>query len=241
MIPSSSRFAPTTRPMNVRSLQTTIFSLVFTGLLILPPQVQAYQITVAQPLEPTFSGEFSNLGPSNQQVADDFQLIQATTIQSMSWFGRYVTALSVTNPVSFSVRFFADAGSSPAMSPLREFNVTVDAVPTGLGFNGTPWFEYSTNLMPFTLDPGAYWLSVLETDPQTPTAGNSQWLWADSGTRGARAFRGSDGEAWTSSLDIDHAFTLTGVPVDVPEPSTVLLIATGLIGVAGLRRRRLAA
>ncbi len=40
-------------------------------------------------LDPTNPGEFSNLGPSNQQVADDFLLTQATSLESISWFGRY--------------------------------------------------------------------------------------------------------------------------------------------------------
>jgi hypothetical protein len=35
-----------------------------------------------------------------------------------------------------------------------------------------------------------------------------EWLWADSNTAGVRAYRGSDNSLWTSTIDIDHAFTL---------------------------------
>ena len=165
---------------------------------------------VHQPLAPTAGGEFSNLGPSNQQVADDFSVMQQTTLTSLSWQGRYWGAASPPDPVDFSIRFYTTIGETVTVSPLQEVDVSVDAFPTGLMFDSTPWLQYTASLPGLTIDPGRYWVSVVETDPRTPMAGSSQWLWADALTGGARACRSNDAEAWTVGTDVDHAFTING-------------------------------
>ena len=187
------------------------------------------EVIVLQPHDATGGGAFSNLGPSNQQVADNFQLSQVSTLESLSWFGRYGSAaVTPTNPVAFSIRLFTDRGAVPAVSPLQELNVLVDAQVTGLTFGGIPWFSYSTLLPAFTLDPGTYWVSVVESDPQTPTFGNTQWLWGQSNPADGRAFRLSDGASWNQESNPNMAFSLQGTVV--PEPSAFLLCGLGAIG-----------
>ncbi len=77
---------------------------------------------------------------------------------------------------------------------------------------------------------------MVENDSSTTMSGNTQWLWADSDTTGMRAFRKNDNEAWTSSLDIDHAFSLSGTVV--PIPAAIWLFGSGLIGLIGIARRK---
>jgi CARDB protein len=158
-----------------------------------------------QALAPAAAGEFSNVG--SQQVADDFVLSTPTTLASFSWFGRYGANIAVANPVDFSIRIFADAAGQPANTALQTFDVSVTATPTGQTFGSVPWFAYSTPLG-VTLPAGSYWISVLETDPDTPDTGTTQWLWADSSAAGARALRVGEGGTWTAALDVNHAFTL---------------------------------
>jgi hypothetical protein len=210
----------------------TAFLVILCGVV---PPAHAAPI-LAQPLQPALQGEFSNLGALNQQIADDFQLAAQTTLDSITWFGHYFQDTPVANPVNFSLRVFADDAGKPAVLPLHTVNVAVNAVPTGLTFGTIPWFSYSTPLA-IVLNPGLYWISVLESDPATPAIAGSQWMWGDSTTAGQRASRLGDGVAWTADLDIDKAFTLTGTPV--PEPSTLALSLLGAaIGIARRRRAR---
>lgn len=194
---------------------------------------QAAIITL-QALDPAQGGEFSNLGPTNQQVADDFVLGATTSLDSFTWFGRYFADFVVANPVEFSIRIFSDAGGQPAAVPLHTVGVSVNASPTGLDFGGIPWFSYSSPLA-LILTAGTYWISVVEDDAATPAVGGSQWMWGDS-TFGLRATRNGDVGPWTAGLDRNHAFTLEGSPV--PEPSTLALSTLGLLGLLRYRRRR---
>jgi hypothetical protein len=206
-------------------------------LLGLVTQVRA-DIIAMQPLNANISGAFSNLEPGSphQQIADNFQLFQVTTLESLSWFGRYGMTLSLANPVDFSIRFFADDGGRPAVSPVQEFDVMTDAHDTGLTFQGVPWFSYAIALPDLTLKPGNYWVSVLESDPRTPASGLTQWLWgqSDQGDRTV-AVRGTDGATWTRISNSDQAFSLTGSAV--PEPSGFWLWVLGLSGLAWFQRR----
>jgi hypothetical protein len=176
---------------------------------------------------------------TDQQIADNFLITQPTTIQGVSWFGRYEQTSVPTNPVSFSIRFFANAGSVPAASPLATFNVLVDATDTGATFTGilgnglsgtVPWFSYAAAVN-LALDIGTYWVSILEADPRTPGFHPNQWLWDESTTHNIspRAFRNGDVTAWAQFVTppLDQAFSLSGVvtATSIPEPSTLLLVA----------------
>jgi len=216
------------------------------GLLSVRLQAGTTMPIIDNPLQPTNAGEFSNLGASNQQIADDFVLSQPVTLQSISWFGRYSSDLvNITGPVSFSVRFFDDNGDQPAISPFLTFDLAASVAGAGSAFSGVecatancPWFSYSASLPDILLGPAKYWVSVLETDSRTALFGNSQWLWADTDSTGLRSFRFSDGSAWTTTSDINHAFTLSGtVTSTVPEPATLSLLAAGLLVGAAFRKR----
>jgi len=44
-------------------------------------------------------------------------------------------------------------------------------------------------------------------------------------------------DAWLNSVDITLGLSPVAVPAEVPEPSTILVLAAGLLGLAGARRR----
>lgn len=186
---------------------------------------------VDHPLAAEFSGAYSNLGSSNQQIADDFTLAGSSIMQGMSWYGRYDdAAVLLDGPVSFSVRFFADAAGTPVANPFALINVGAVVVDSGEKYAGLPWFRYHADLPSIAIGPGQYWVSVLETDIRSPVFGVTQWLWGNSSSAGVRAFRAADGQFWTNDFYKDHAFTL--VATQVPEASTAALLLLGLLGIA---------
>ncbi len=89
--------------------------------------------------------------------------------------------------------------------------------------------EYSfTTPLDLFLASGSYWLGIEATTSYDP------WSWED-GT-------GGDGTHYrtstpSGSVPDDLAFTVNGY-APAPEPSTFVMLGTGLLGVAGAARRR---
>lgn len=203
-------------------------------------------VVVSQPLDAAAGGEFSNLGPSNQQIADDFALSQGIILDSISWYGRYGDASVIApNPTDFSIRFFGDNAGTPEMSPFQTLSISATPVNSGssytplTGAQNIPWYFYTASLPALSLGADTYWLSILEDDAATTLSGSTQWLWADSGTFGLRSFRNNDSDTWNTSTDVDHAFSLSGR--EIPVPAAVWLFGTALIGLVGFGKRRKAA
>jgi hypothetical protein len=76
-----------------------------------------------------------------------------------------------------------------------------------------------------------YWLSVVETDT---TPSDALFFWGSAAGTGM-AYRMHDSGTWTSSGN-NVAFSLTGS--SIPEPTIMLLLGAGLIGLAGLGRKK---
>ena len=87
-------------------------------LLVLSHKASAVNI-VDQALDPTSPGGYSNLDPADniaQQLADDFSLPAAGTLETIAWQGRYGSGqVMPKNPVAFAIRFFADDGGNPSL------------------------------------------------------------------------------------------------------------------------------
>ena len=79
-----------------------------------------------------------------------------------------------------------------------------------------------------------YWLIASATGPDTWAA----WNLNSTGDVGLRAYR-ADLDTWGVSDTTRAAFRVTGLsaPVSVSEPATMLLLGSGLLGLAGFRRR----
>ena len=86
--------------------------------------------------------------------------------------------------------------------------------------------KYGYKLMPNT----TYWLSVVPDMAFPP-----QWGWG-TGFQGDNLSYQDYYIGGRSHLDVDFAFNIQGV---VPEPSSFILLGTGILGLAGTLRRKL--
>jgi hypothetical protein len=181
-------------------------------------------VVLDQPFDATAPGAFSDFGDNFK--ADNFVLAQGTT----------------ADPVAFNIRFYNGNGGVPGVpldSFIREYDLAVDAVPTGdvvaAPSGDSPMYSYTFTLPSMSLDPGKYWVGIGEADARTPKQDASQWLWARSTTSEGYAF----GEPWQFSPGRNLALTLTGTPMTpIPEPVILLLLGSGLARLGAVRRLR---
>ena len=198
-----------------------------------------------QPLDTSSGGKYSNLG--GWVVADQFTLPYNSRITDVHWYGYYGLDLepSITS-LDFQIQF-GNGNSSIPENLLYDQLISAQLADTGLfvtdggAFDGRKIYRFTADpISPFDISGGEMmWLSIYEADASTPAMGENQWLWSASPVGGSslairNTFPGLE-TGW-EALSGNMAFSLTGTPV-IPEPTSLLLFGTGIMG-AVIRRRR---
>jgi hypothetical protein len=167
------------------------------------------------------------------QVYDNFTLGSDSTVDSIHWEGEYFNPPNQGPISAWTVQFFSDNGGQPG-SLLSSTNVPGTANETFDGtFGGFPAYTYSVTGLGFAATGGTqYWVSVVPDLGFPP-----QWGWS-SGT-GGDGISYQDFFGTRSQLAADMAFALDGGGGGVPEPGTLVMLGTGVLGVAGMIRRKL--
>lgn len=138
---------------------------------------------------------------------------------------------------SISWFIFGNAGGVPGAT-LFQGIATPTRTAQGTGVNGMARFQNDFAVM-LSLGPGTYWLG-LHNGPTTTTT-RQEFYWET--TNGNATATGREdqtpfGDNGWSSNGQEHAFQLMGTQTTVPEPATVVLMATGLVGIGAAARRR---
>ena len=162
-----------------------------------------------------------------QQVAASFTPGSDYLLDSADF--AFVTNLNVTD--TFAVRLTtSDSGGLPNTT-IESFSVSI---PPSNPIGSSPAiYTISSALHPLLTSGETYWLCVSPYNEQSYGA----WFWNDQGITG-----GWSTGPWLGSFlgvreDITPAFRAEGTAAPVPEPATMLLLGSGLIGLIGLRRK----
>lgn len=221
-------------------------AIVLLATTLIPVDSGHASVLFSQARDVTREGAFSNSGAG--VAAEDFVLPSDATITDVHWYGNYGLTLDpMDTAVDFQIRFYSDASGLPG-TLLYDRVVAAAVANTGMvvpdgARAGNPVYAFTADpIDPFAVTGGdTLWIAISEDDDATEGVGPGQWLWSFSADLPGGSARAGElsGTDWFAS-NSDHAFSLTGEsegsPV-VPEPATMLLFGSGVLGVFVKKRR----
>lgn len=181
-------------------------------------------------------------GGTGQFSADDFILAPgANTITDIHWNGLYAFSNTPLATDNFTIQIYANVAGAPAITPLLTIPIGNAATRTDTLVNtsfGADIFAYSVDVAPIVLAPNTvFWLSIFNN---TAADTNDNWFWSMQDAAGNSQTRLDQVSAWTLAGGVGNRqnFELTGTVAVVPEPGTLVLLAIGVGGLLGWRRRQ---
>jgi hypothetical protein len=158
---------------------------------------------------------------------------------------------SVGAPTSFSYSlgtsaFGNDVATGTVLCPSSDCNIIIDPISPVFGYNV---YDVTVGIPNILLAGGAtrYWLTISNA---TDAASDGTQAWDDNGSPSATCeYRKSPGPSLpcgsgTTSAPPQpqagdgEAFTIIGSQATTPEPSSIMLFGSGILGLAGILRRK---
>jgi hypothetical protein len=215
------------------------------GILALLTSTAATGEAFADPIyvqrpAPNLGGNASQRDPTNTlpfqfTAFDDFTLPRDASVNRVEWFGSY-SAPAHEPVVESLITFSSDRAGLPG-ELLRSYRTPGSAFEQFVGNDNLfTAFHYGTDLgIPFAATAATkYWISI-----QLTVAFPPQWFWRDGqgGDDRSAEITGSVSDK-PAPISHDRAFALftSTPPSATPEPSSLILIVTGFVGLVRSRR-----
>jgi hypothetical protein len=165
------------------------------------------------------------------QIADDFSLEAGlNVIGDIHWWGVYAFA-ETPGVDDFTIEIYSNVSNAPGATLVSLDLGSANRMDSGIDqTDGHDIYKFWVNTSPIALDPGTYWLSIFN---DTSADLDDDWYWSKSALTGNSMWSTNGGASWTIAGS-EQAFNLT----PIPEPATMLLLGSGLVGLAGLSRKK---
>jgi hypothetical protein len=209
-------------------------------------------LTLVLPIASRASTIYTNLGAGSSYYCCDGYAVNSSQQLAMAFTVPGGPGYSLTQ-IDIALTF-ADIGTNSALVQLWSDSAGSPGVIIGAWTLGGPLPEYGlttaiqssqtiSGISGITLSGGTqYWLTPLPGDSSTEAV----WNTTDPSSIGITNASFDGGSTWTAACDVCNrtAFAVYGDPVsappEVPEPSTILLLGGGLLGLGRIVGRKIA-
>lgn len=174
---------------------------------------------------------------SDTLMAEDFTIGSSFLLSNIRFFSIQSAPGDYRGSVYWEIR--GNSGGLPGSVVQGGVNSTIAGVATG-NATGFGYAEYVFDIpVSFQLSAGTYWLTL--HNGVIGNNGSVEMLWATTavgnGTAGVYSNLPLPGSPTWISTSQEHAFLLEGSPVGTPEPSSILMMVSGLAFVAFRQRK----